>query len=374
MYFNLANFQTSILLLIPATSAFVVLENPIAVPYLQVPHYTGPALVDYINKAQSSWVAEHNEMTEEEMKFKVMDERFADPLQDGEPELDWGEIVPEPLPDTFDSREQWPECKSIKLIRNQATCGSCWAFGAAEIISDRICIQSNATQTPIISVEDILSCCGVSCGKGCQGGYSIEALRFWKSSGAVTGGDYNGAGCMPYSFAPCKKDSCAQGTTPSCKTTCQSSYKTAEYTKDKHFGTTAYKITNSVAAIQTEIYHNGPVEASFKVYEDFYKYKSGVYQYTSGKLVGGHAVKIIGWGTENGVDYWLIANSWGTTFGDSGFFKMRRGTNEVGIEGNVVAGTAKLGTHDEKREDDDGAATSCSFVMCTLILLSYYLI
>lgn len=111
-------------------------------------------------------------------------------------------------------------------------------------------------------------------------------------------------------------------------------------------GASAYKVTTtkSVTEIQTEIYHYGPVEASYKVYEDFYHYKSGVYHYTSGKLVGGHAVKIIGWGVENGVDYWLIANSWGTSFGEKGFFKIRRGTNECQIEGNVVAGIAKLGT------------------------------
>ncbi|CAB61032.2 Cathepsin B-like cysteine proteinase 3 [Caenorhabditis elegans] len=336
-------------------------------------------LVDHVNTVQTSWVAEHNEISEFEMKFKVMDVKFAEPLEkdsDVASELFVrGEIVPEPLPDTFDAREKWPDCNTIKLIRNQATCGSCWAFGAAEVISDRVCIQSNGTQQPVISVEDILSCCGTTCGYGCKGGYSIEALRFWASSGAVTGGDYGGHGCMPYSFAPCTKN-CPESTTPSCKTTCQSSYKTEEYKKDKHYGASAYKVTTtkSVTEIQTEIYHYGPVEASYKVYEDFYHYKSGVYHYTSGKLVGGHAVKIIGWGVENGVDYWLIANSWGTSFGEKGFFKIRRGTNECQIEGNVVAGIAKLGTHSETYEDDGGAATSCSFIMCTLMVLTYYFV
>ncbi|KAF1753098.1 hypothetical protein GCK72_019654 [Caenorhabditis remanei] len=364
------------LFLLSTTYAFVVQEN-YAPPALTT-HLTGKALVDHINTAQTSWLAEHNDISDSEMKFKVMDERFADPLPEEESGeiLVSGEIVPEPIPDTFDARENWPDCKSIKLIRNQATCGSCWAFGAAEVISDRICIQSNGTQQPIISVEDILSCCGTTCGKGCQGGYSIEAMRFWKSNGAVTGGDYSGNGCMPYSFAPCQKSPCVESTTPTCKTTCQSSYTTANYTTDKHYGTSAYRLattTNAVSTIQYEIYHNGPVEASYKVYEDFYQYKSGVYHYVSGKLVGGHAVKIIGWGTENDVDYWLVANSWGIKFGEGGFFKIRRGTNECQIESNVVAGVAKLGTHAEKGDDDDGSATSCSFVMCTLMMLTFYL-
>jgi cathepsin B len=46
------------------------------------------------------------------------------------------------LPENFDSREQWPGCESIREVRDQSTCGSCWAFGAAEAMSDRLCIAS----------------------------------------------------------------------------------------------------------------------------------------------------------------------------------------------------------------------------------------
>ncbi|KHJ80869.1 hypothetical protein OESDEN_19451 [Oesophagostomum dentatum] len=54
------------------------------------------------------------------------------------------------IPETFDAREAWPECKSIKTIRDQSSCGSCWAFGAVEAMSDRICIASNGkTQTSV---------------------------------------------------------------------------------------------------------------------------------------------------------------------------------------------------------------------------------
>jgi len=59
-----------------------------------------------------------------------------------------------------------------------------------------------------------------------------------------------------------------------------------------------------------EIMTHGPVEASFLVYEDFLNYKSGVYQHVTGAAHGGHAIKVIGWGEENGTPYWLIVNSW----------------------------------------------------------------
>lgn len=92
--------------------------------------------------------------------------------------------------------------------------------------------------------------------------------------------------------------------------------------------------------IQTEIMTNGPVEAHMDVFEDFYSYKSGVYQHTTGKNVGGHAIKILGWGTENGVPYWLVANSWGSDWADlDGFYKILRGSNHCKIEAYIYGGT-----------------------------------
>lgn len=75
------------------------------------------------------------------------------------------------------------------------------------------------------------------------------------------------------------------------------------------------------------------------VYADFMTYKSGVYAHTTGDYLGGHAIKIIGWGTENGVDYWLCANSWDLGFGINGYFMIQRGTDESGIEDGCIAGT-----------------------------------
>ena len=55
------------------------------------------------------------------------------------------------------------------INRDQATCGSCWAFGGVEAMSDRICIASNGTVQDELSTEDMLSCCGAMCGAGCNG-------------------------------------------------------------------------------------------------------------------------------------------------------------------------------------------------------------
>lgn len=89
-----------------------------------------------------------------------------------------------------------------------------------------------------------------------------------------------------------------------------------------------------------ELVANGPFEVSMEVYEDFLTYKEGVYQRTKGHLLGAHAVKILGYGVENGVKYWLCANSWNEEWGDKGFFKIRRGRSECDIEENGVGGLA----------------------------------
>ena len=66
--------------------------------------------------------------------------------------------------------------------------------------------------------------------------------------------------------------------------------------------------------------------------------RSGIYVQTTGKYLNNHAVVILGYGTEGGVDYWLMANTWNESWGENGFFKIRRGTNEVHIESETYGG------------------------------------
>merc|ERR1712139_46110 len=81
------------------------------------------------------------------------------------------------LPKSFDPVQKWPECEhSLTMIRDQSSCGSCWAFGASEAMSDRICVASGQTDQRRVSAEHILSCCD-DCGNGCNGGFPIAAFQ-----------------------------------------------------------------------------------------------------------------------------------------------------------------------------------------------------
>ncbi|KAA3669771.1 cathepsin B, partial [Paragonimus westermani] len=87
-----------------------------------------------------------------------------------------------------------------------------------------------------------------------------------------------------------------------------------------------------------ELTRNGPMEATFDVYADFVNYDKGIYYHIAGEYMGGHAVKLLGWGVTNGTKYWLLANSWNEDWGEKGFFRILRGVDECGIESDVVAG------------------------------------
>ncbi|KAF3660119.1 cytochrome b6-f complex iron-sulfur subunit, chloroplastic [Capsicum annuum] len=260
------------------------------------------------------------------------------------------------LPKEFDARKAWPQCSTIGRILGQflhliGHCGSCWAFGAVESLSDRFCIHYGLNIS--LSVNDVLACCGFLCGEGCNGGYPISAWQYFVRKGVVT------EKCDPYfDNIGCSHPGCEPiYPTPQCSRKCVK--ENLLWSESKHFGVNAYEISSDPYSIMTEVYKNGPVEVTFYVYEDFAHYKSGVYKHVTGNYIGGHAAKLIGWGTsEEGEDYWLLVNSWNTDWGDDGYFKMRRGTNECDIESQVVSGLPSARNLNVELDDDDASLSA----------------
>jgi len=254
----------------------------------------------------------------------------------------WGlpeSTAPPPSPPTFpaafDARVYWngtsgrPNCSTMVTVQNQGGCGSCWAFGTSESFSDRVCVASNGAVDKIFSAQEATSCTGcmgkakgsfnASCAyTGCNGGQTADAWRFFAEQGLVS------RTCWPYGA-------------PSPKVTCNASEMMNHTCADNEKWKLQFAKEGSVIGISTidhmkqELMANGPISSQFKVFEDFFQYKSGVYNgcsppsNQSRKLAGYHAIKIVGWGSTDidpVLDYWTVQNSWGPGWGMSGYFNM----------------------------------------------------
>jgi cathepsin B len=337
------------------TFAIVQLTLFAAVFYVAVAYEPfSQEIIDYVNKQPgATWTAGKNEHFKDfpasSFKHLLGVKRTAEGSA-RLPSLLPTDVPMATIPDSFDARTAWPHCADvIGEVRDQSHCGSCWAFGAVEAMSDRICIASQGKYKPRLSAEDMLSCCK-ACGDGCEGGEPQEAWKYFMTAGVATGGSYmEQTGCKPYSMPNCDHHVTGHfkpcGTTlyptPNCTDHCVKGY-CKYYGADKWFGKSAYHIALNVTQIQAEIMQNGPMEADFDVYTDFPSYKSGVYHHTTGTHEGGHAVKVIGWGTDNGTDYWLVVNSWNSDWGLDGLFKIRRGNNECNFEKDMCGGIPEL--------------------------------
>ena len=224
------------------------------------------------------------------------------------------------IPESFSAIDKWPDC--IIPVQNQELWGADWAFIPAEILSERYCIQSNGTEKVVLSVNHILACDEKDW--GCSGGYPDRAWDFLSDDGVLTDEWF------PFESKDGHRAQCPF----------QEKWVSSDDVEYKKYYSQVFKWFNGEANIQTEIMSNGPVQTEFQVYGDFLNYKEGVYQHTTGGKLGFYSAKIVGWGVENDVKYWVAASVFGEEWGEKGYFRMLRGSNECNFETNAIAGDA----------------------------------
>jgi cathepsin B len=205
----------------------------------------------------------------------------------------------------FDARIQWPNC--VHPIRDQQSCGSCWAFSSSEGFSDRVCIATNGAINEVYSPQELVSC-DTDC-YGCDGGWSTKGYEYISKFGIYTDE------CYPY------KSGSGQSLTCNKAITCATPKRWANPASVVQFA------NGDVASIKASLKKDGPLSCSFSVYRDFMSYKGGIYVKTSNEYLGGHAVKPVGYGYDSasGKNYWIVANSWNAGWGENGFFRIAEG-------------------------------------------------
>lgn len=228
-------------------------------------------------------------------------------------------VAPSSIPDSFDWRTVAGEC--IGPVSNQGSCGSCWAVSSAGAGSDRQCIacKKNGHACYVEFSPETLVACAVS--NGCGGSQLDVPYQYMMGNGIPP------LSSVPYTSGP--------GTVPSCSSVTNQAQgmpllKASPLTTTGFGGDfTIPSQGDVITSMKREIMQNGPITAGMTVFKDFANYRGGVYQPMSYKVlgsnpvVGGHALELIGWGNEDGMDYWLVKNSWGTEWGLDGYFKMK---------------------------------------------------
>ncbi len=198
--------------------------------------------------------------------------------------------------------------------RDQADCGSCWAFATAGMLSDRCCI--GASDHGWLSPQELVSCDRGSL--GCDGGYLTTPITYFKRNGGLVP-----EACFPYvaGDAACPS-SCTNG----------SDWRAAHVCK-----CTASKSCTGTVGIQNCLL-TGPVDIGFQVCTSFMVYKSGIYTCDCRNYLGSHAVVAMGYGTSPSCHY-HVRNSWGTDWGQAGYFDIACNTCRIS-GGTICSGVA----------------------------------
>ncbi len=202
----------------------------------------------------------------------------------------------------------------ITNVKNQGNCGSCVAFGVAATTEGTLRRQRNKPNLPVdYSEARLFYCYARSQGRTCFGDFGgwwpEKALDFFRDDGVAD------ELCYPY----VARDQ-------NCTNLC--SNWESRVTK-----ITGWHQITSPAKMKEWISTKGPLIACFSVYEDFYSYGRGIYKHVSGKFEGGHCVCCVGY--DDVQKYWICKNSWGTGFGDGGYFRIAYG--DCGIDARMDA-------------------------------------
>lgn len=199
----------------------------------------------------------------------------------------------------------------ITSVKDQGGCGSCVAFGTLATAEGALRWQRGNPNLNIdLSEAQLFYCWARAEGRNCGNGWWPDnALNALRDKGVAD------EACYPYKAGD-----------QNCTNLCSDWQSRATRISGWH------KIT-SVQDMKTWLSTRGPLDGCFTVYQDFFAYKSGIYKHVTGGIAGGHCISIVGY---NDVDkYWICKNSWGSGWGDGGFFKIAYG--ECGIDATMWA-------------------------------------
>eukprot|EP01105_Mastigella_eilhardi_P006749 TRINITY_DN182_c0_g1_i2.p1 TRINITY_DN182_c0_g1~~TRINITY_DN182_c0_g1_i2.p1 ORF type:complete len:855 (-),score=175.09 TRINITY_DN182_c0_g1_i2:95-2659(-) len=243
------------------------------------------------------------DLTEDEFRASHMS--YDPSLQDLNeiPVVDTGRATRVTLPTTYTATTTTP-------VKDQGQCGSCWAFAAAQVVESAWMLAGHPMT--ILSPAQITGCSTNPPNSGCNGGNVGVALSYVKGS----------SGLMLEATDPYPSTTYYSGVTPSCMPITGSVATISNYYK--------YTFDESVGSGADVVLYGGSTLAVALYANTLQTYTGGVLSCPSGYQPN-HAVTLVGWGVSSGTNYWLIKNSWGSRWGENGYFRLQRGVGACSI-------------------------------------------
>ncbi|KAH8240332.1 hypothetical protein KR032_010470 [Drosophila birchii] len=248
-------------------------------------------------------INEYSDMTSQEFSDMMTGLRYSNTLDENLKEQTF--ISPEHV--TLADSVDWRSKGAVTGVKNQGSCGSCWAFSATGSLEGQHFRKTGKLVS--LSEQNLVDCSGSYGNKGCGGGFMTWAFKYIKDNGGIDTEE-----SYPYKAKndKCKFNRATIGATVT-------GFVTLPIGDEK-------KLAETVATI-------GPVSVAIHVTASFQHYRSGIYiEPNCDPKQLNHGVLVVGYGSENGKDFWLVKNSWGSSWGDKGYIKMlRNGNNQCGI-------------------------------------------
>jgi C1A family cysteine protease len=210
--------------------------------------------------------------------------------------------VPE-VPDALD----WRLKNVVTPVKDQGQCGSCWAFAVTETLESAYAIKTGDLQ--VLAPQQLVDCDMNS--YGCSGGYPEFAFQYVEDHGLELESQY------PY--------------------TAMDGVCEASDTKYKLEG--CFEVPSNDELLLQKAVVQAPLTVIIEADERVFQfYESGVISADDCGQNLDHAVQLVGYGTENNVDYWLVRNSWGVGWGEKGYVKLQRNVDNYGGTCGIALG------------------------------------